>query len=122
MTTRKKAAPKKTTPKKTSRKQGQKSQARRGRPKGAKTEARPTVEVGISKCRACGCTDRSAYTNIRTANISGSHPTFGLYTTIVWKRCRCLQCGQARDDKVYLRPTGDDQQLTPPDPAAGSKA
>jgi len=122
-TPRKKAPRKKAPRKKTSRKQQQKpaTNTKRGRPKGAKTEDRPTVEVGTSKCSACGCTDRSAYTNQRSANIAGIHPTFGHYTTILWRRCRCLKCGQARDDKVYLCPAGDDQQ-TPPDPAAGSKA
>lgn len=82
-----------------------KKKTSRGRPKGTQTTVLPVVEAAHSQCRACGSTDREPYTNQRTREIGGVHPTFGVYTAVRWARTKCTQCGQARFDKIYLRPS-----------------
>lgn len=67
---------------------------RRGRPRGAKTERPPVVEHELTTCPRCSSTNRSAYFNHREHVIDGKRH--------VWRRTRCEDCGQLRDDKTIV--------------------
>jgi hypothetical protein len=72
-------------------------------------EPRPTPEapaavnpVPASRCRKCQSTLRSCYSNTKRQTISGIEPGTHLhYTAVVWRTCRCGNCGQARVDRTY---------------------
>lgn len=74
----------------------------RGRPKGAKTAARPTIEASPSRCQAegCGSTEREPYSQTREQPYAGIHDGQP-YTHIVRRWTVCSTCGQARVDKTY---------------------
>jgi predicted Zn-ribbon and HTH transcriptional regulator len=55
--------------------------------------------VEPSACRVCGSTDRAAYHNVRTLDFPGETPDGRKYTRVVFRRTKCLACGQVRDDK-----------------------
>ena len=72
---------------------------RPGRPKGSPNISAKVV-VEPSRCPACGSSRRTKYENPVRVDFSGS----GLEcVAIVYRTCRCLDCGQARRDqeKVY---------------------
>ena len=73
---------------------------RRGRPKGAKTEPRPTVAAAATACPKCGSTDRVNYSNHREQAHAGTDPVYGDYTHTVWRDTRCHSCGQVRTDRT----------------------
>jgi predicted Zn-ribbon and HTH transcriptional regulator len=79
---------------------------KRGRPKGS-TNVTDHVIVEPSRCKGCGSSRRTKYENPMRVDFSGS----GLdCVAIVYRTCRCLDCGQARRDqeKVYApAKTGD---------------
>lgn len=77
--------------------------SKRGRPKGS-TNAKDIVEVKPSQCKKCDSSRRTKYENTDRRDYSGA----GLeYVAIIYRTCRCLDCGQARrvQEKVYA-PTG----------------
>jgi len=70
-----------------------------GRPKGS-ANITTIVEVQPSRCRNCGSSRRTKYENPERRDYSGA----GLeYDAIIYRTCRCLDCGQARrvQEKVY---------------------
>jgi hypothetical protein len=69
-------------------------------PPPAKKEV-PVIEVALSSCKSCGSTRRSQYVNRREHEYSGTTSDGRPYTKVVWRRTRCLDCGQVRDDKTY---------------------
>ena len=75
------------------------SSKRPGRPKGS-TNIAAAGEVEPSRCPACGSSRRTKYENPDRRDYSQA----GLeYIAIIYRTCRCLDCGQARRDqeKVY---------------------
>jgi hypothetical protein len=74
---------------------------KRGRPRGSKSKTIETVVVEPSKCRVCGSANRSKYINKRTLDLLGQRPDGTVYTSVTWRRTKCLDCGQMRDDKTY---------------------
>lgn len=75
------------------------SRKRPGRPKGS-TNIDVSVLVEPSRCPNCGSSQRTKYENPKRVDFPGS----GLEcVAIVYRTCRCLDCGQARRDqeKVY---------------------
>lgn len=85
-----------------------------GRPKGAKTIDAPVQEVEVSRCPeikgGCGSTKRTAYEYLfdRTFDPPQINHHGVLYDKIVWRRCRCLDCGMPRTDKSFeLRGQGE---------------
>jgi len=75
------------------------SHNRPGRPKGS-TNVTTIVEVEPSRCRNCGSSRRTKYENPERRDYSGAGLEFA---AIIYRTCRCLDCGQARRDqeKVY---------------------
>jgi hypothetical protein len=57
--------------------------------------------VQPSRCRACGSTERSPYSNVRRLDHAGLAPDGRPYKQVVWRRTTCLKCNQARDDKSF---------------------
>ena len=75
------------------------SHKRPGRPKGS-TNITTIVEVKPSRCCNCGSSRRTKYENPYRRDYNGA----GLeYIAIIYRTCRCMDCGQARRDqeKVY---------------------
>jgi hypothetical protein len=86
-----------------------------GRPKGSKN-AVDVVVVERSHCPKCGSSRRSEYwgrmvqrcpglrtdATLRSSDASSLRSTSGTpYSSIIRRRCRCLDCGQVRIDKEY---------------------
>lgn len=73
---------------------------KQGRPGGAKNITNVT-DVEPSRCRKCGSSRRSQYRGTRRREFSGS----GLpYVAVIYRRCRCLDCNQARVDREPVYP------------------
>ena len=73
-----------------------------GRPKGSQTAKRDHVLGELTRCRACGSTDREPYSQTHVTAYSAIHPQTGKpYTHIVRRWTACSACGQARIDYYY---------------------
>ena len=79
-----------------------------GRPPGStsKKTAAETVEAPKSRCRACGSTEREAYTTKHIQTYAGvipeGYPDAGQpFTAIMRRRTLCADCGQHRIDRTY---------------------
>jgi hypothetical protein len=59
------------------------------------------VDVGLSRCRKCQCTERSPYTNTTEREIGGVTADGRPYTHILWRSTKCLNCGQCRRDRCF---------------------
>lgn len=71
-----------------------------GRPAGSKTVKLPPVTGEKTRCQACSSTEREPY----WATIE--HPIDGVkdgkpYTHVVWRRTKCRNCGQHRQDRFF---------------------
>lgn len=87
-TTKKKVAKKKTTTQKA------------GRPAGSKNNPVDTVEAKATRCKECGSTEREKYFNRREFESAGVDVHTGEpYTHTVWRRTKCMNCGQHRVDR-----------------------
>lgn len=72
-----------------------------GRPKGAKTMDAEVVEVEQTKCPSCGSTQRSPFFGTPNhIDASGEHDGL-LYSSVTFRRCKCLKCGQVRIEKTF---------------------
>ena len=69
---------------------------KRGRPKGSQNVT-AIAEVALSRCPACGSSRRTKYENPIRLDYSGAGLEF---VAIVYRTCRCLDCGQARRDQT----------------------
>lgn len=77
--------------------------SKRGRPKGAKNVEVDIVEAPPTACRKCGSTARAPYFNRREVAVSGlCTQTKQPYTSIIYRRTKCLDCGQHRDDRTLV--------------------
>ncbi|MEM8738645.1 MAG: hypothetical protein AAGG38_09235 [Planctomycetota bacterium] len=72
-----------------------------GRPRGRRAAPAPIVEAELSRCPACGSTQRDRYLSHRESAFGGTRPDGTPYTHVVWRRCKCSACGQVRTDKTY---------------------
>jgi len=78
-----------------------------GRPKGSPNKDADIAPGKLTRCHACGSTERSKYTSRVTHAYRGTTPDGDPYTHIVWRRCICTDCGQHRVDKHHEnRPKG----------------
>ena len=74
---------------------------KRGRPKGAKTMDIEVVEVELTTCPKCGSSHKSPFFGTpRHVPASGDHDG-QQYTSVTFRRCRCLKCGQVRFEKTF---------------------
>lgn len=71
-----------------------------GRPAGSKN-AKHVADAPASRCPSCDSTNRSKYGAITTVVSSGVDASGKPYTEIVWRTCRCLDCGQTRRDRSF---------------------
>ena len=63
--------------------------------------AKVTATMVSSHCPSCGSLQREPYHNVRTLDFAGIAPDGRPFTRVVWRRTRCRDCGQARDDKTF---------------------
>lgn len=73
------------------------------------------VDVQPSKCKAvkddgeiCGSTRRADYHNVTRVYHAGELPDGTPFDTIIFRRTKCLDCGQARVDRSYEMVSDDD--------------
>lgn len=73
-----------------------------GRPKRSENRQYATSTTILSRCPNPNClsTDRSAYQKTERHEVKGMENGMP-YNAVVWKICRCLQCGQWRKDRAY---------------------
>lgn len=76
------------------------SPTKAGRPTGAKTNKAPPVTGEKTRCPACGSTDRDPYFATVEHAIEGIRDGRP-HTHIVWRRTKCRDCGQIRQDRCY---------------------
>ena len=74
-----------------------KSKRQAGRPTGSVTTSDSIVVVPI-KCKMCGSSQRSRYTNCRTLKVSGVLKGFS-FRSVTLRRCKCTKCGQTRIER-----------------------
>jgi len=73
-----------------------------GRPKGSKNlKVDDRVVVEPSRCKKCGSTNRGPYSDHPRAHEFPGIRNGLPYSRQVWRRCRCLDCGQYRLDIFY---------------------
>ena len=79
-----------------------------GRPPGSKTRKHPAPDATPSRCPKCGSTRRAPYSGRpRIVNHSGvfaGHP----YNRIIFRRTKCLDCGQWRVDREWVWEAADE--------------
>jgi len=64
-------------------------------------KAQPIVQqVAVSRC-PCGSMRRAPYSNVQTLDYAGETRDGVAYSQVVWRRTRCLDCGQVRVDKSF---------------------
>jgi hypothetical protein len=91
------------------------SHKRPGRPTGS-TNVSMLAKVEPSRCPICGGSRRTKYENPDRRNYSGHGLEF---IAIIYRTCRCLDCGQARRDQEKVYPpkgtalTESNMPLTP---------
>ena len=73
-----------------------------GRPRGAKTKKAESVDTITSTCPKCGSSKRSKYTQHRRLDSSGRLPSGLVFCAVIWRRTKCLNCGQWRDDREFV--------------------
>lgn len=72
----------------------------KGRPPGAKQLKAPETAGELTRCPACGSTNRDPYLTKDVQVYAGIDLVTGKpYTAIVRRRCRCTDCGQHRIDR-----------------------
>ena len=85
-----------------------KKQAGPGRPVGAKTADRDVVDVEVSRCKRCGCTDRAPYSSkieLVGCGVHNGQP----YTSVIVRHTQCQNpdCYQHRVDRFYQNSTAE---------------
>jgi len=65
------------------------------------TAKAPVVQVELSRCKACGSTERGGYYNVIEQQYAGVDMAGKAYTHIVRRYCPCAKCGQVRIDRTY---------------------
>jgi len=76
---------------------------RAGRPKGSKNVQAPLVPVELAHCPKCGSTDRQRIPgrSPRVFPHAGLNGQGRPYTAVIWRHCRCSQCGQRFVERAY---------------------
>lgn len=83
-------------------KTAKKATRKRGRPRGAKNRKREVVTGELTRCKACGSTDREPYEGEpRVVLHKGVDAAGNAYNVVTWRRTRCSLCGQYRVDQHF---------------------
>ena len=64
-------------------------------------EPRVVVDAEPRACPKCGSARRSGYAHVRGFDYPGVLPSGRKYNRVVWRNCRCLDCGQVRVDRSH---------------------
>ena len=74
--------------------------SRAGRPAGAATNKKAPVDGAKTRCQSCGSTEREPYFGTIEHSIEGIRDGQP-YTHVVWRRTRCRDCSQIRQDRFF---------------------
>lgn len=75
----------------------------RGRPKGSANREVDVVDSPVTSCQKCGGTRRAPYFNLRMIPTTGIDRVTGqVYVAVEYRRTKCLDCGQHRDDRTLV--------------------
>jgi hypothetical protein len=87
--------------------------SRGGRPAGSRTKPRDEVMCDPSRCKACGSTNRIAYSGKPIVQFApGKDPQGRPFTHVITRNTECSDCHQRRRDVSYLNdPTKTAQQV-----------
>ena len=87
--------------------------SRGGRPAGSRTRPRDEVMCDPSRCKACGSTNRIAYSGKPIVQFApGKDPQGRPFTHVITRNTECSDCHQRRRDVSYLNdPTKTAQQV-----------
>lgn len=69
-----------------------------GRPAGKPNHPLAQADAVPSRCPKCGSTERGPYISKTEQDVTGVDPA---YTHVIWRRTKCLACGQHRSDRSY---------------------
>src|SRR4051812_14303291 len=76
---------------------------KKGRPKGSANREGDVVDSPVTSCQKCGGTRRAPYFNLRVIPTSGIDRATGqVYVAVQYRRTKCLDCGQHRDDRTLV--------------------
>ena len=64
-----------------------------------KAQPHVAVDVEASRCRTCGSSSRGDYFNKTEKPLSGIDEQGLPFTHVVWRSCKCLDCGQIRRER-----------------------
>lgn len=79
-----------------------KPKSKRERPQKADRAKRPpTIQISGSRCPKCHSTERTEYYGTIRRPLVGIDSLGRAYTHVIWRRTKCLSCGQFRIDKTY---------------------
>lgn len=70
-----------------------------GRPAGRRNHVVAHATAQVTRCPKCGSTERLPYWLKREKAIAGVDAAGQPFTHVVWRRTRCADCGQVRDDR-----------------------
>ena len=76
------------------------SDTTKGRPRGASHDV-DVVRTTVTRCKRCGSDRREKYRNTRKKQGAGITRDGREYNWIVWRRTKCVDCGQHRDDVFH---------------------
>jgi hypothetical protein len=74
-----------------------------------KAKPAPQVQAALTRCPACGSTDRESYSGTLTQEFGGVTPDGKPYTHIVRRRTICRACGQCRVDRFFENRASSDR-------------
>ena len=73
-----------------------------GRKPGTPNREYDQVVTYPGRCKRCGSTNRSPYFGDKIEHaVTGIDPAGNPYDTVVWRRTKCLDCGQVRKEMSY---------------------
>ena len=70
-----------------------------GRPAGQPNHEVAHATAVVTACPKCGSTEREPYYNRRELRCDIAQRSGEQFTHVVWRRTKCLACGQVRDDR-----------------------
>lgn len=70
--------------------------------KGVPNHQYDEVDAVASRCKRCGSTNRTRYFHTQEMELASGKDLLGNPAThVVWRRCKCEDCGQYRSDKTF---------------------
>jgi predicted Zn-ribbon and HTH transcriptional regulator len=91
---------------------GAENSPKRGRPAGSRNQPRTVVLVRPAWCPKCGSSKRTPYRLVNVREMPGYTSDGQRYERIVYRDCRCKDCGQLRREAHFENDGGKDAEQT----------